>query len=202
MGKKSNNFTLSYDDIFETIKEDTRQTYEKITRDLAQEAKKDMVNAARSILRDFYDSYVPDYYVRFHNLYRMIDDSIITSHRIKSGENKGKRTTNTNPRRRVDNGYEATIAINPMLMHDNYNAMQDVVASSVWNYANRGIPNQHYDKDGWYWKPNVTIDGVNYRMDYPHDIMCGYLYKWFDIGKKEIKKIEDKYISNKTIKLR
>lgn len=168
----------SYSKQFSLIKEDVRQTTNKITRDLAKTAKRDLEIASHNIISHYYDSYVPEYYVRTHNLYNMFV-------KPKLKEN-------------VENGHKASVYADANAMFDNYHITKDAVFETVWNRGHRGIEDL---QTGAYtqnltptWHPTINYMGYQKVDKTPHILMCEFLKNWGkSFGEKRIDGIADKY---------
>lgn len=169
---------LTYSQQFKKIKDDVRLKYNKITKELAKEAQKDMTHVANSILKNYYDSYIPSYYNRTYNLYHMIFNKYTITEK--------------------DNGHVGSISATPLFMLDNYNTSPVTVYDLVWNQGHRGLPNQWLNDwdTNMPWYPRVDIYGEHYYSTTPHMLMTQYLKDWYKTGQKKAKKIGEKYCTD------
>lgn len=170
--------TKSYSEQFNLIKKDIRKSYDGIVNDMSREAKKDLDKAATDIIYDFYNSRIPDYYIRTDNF----KTSLIKNSITKYGQ---------------DNGKMAYVVLSSIPMDELYHAEKDFVFDVIWNRGIRGLPGQNLQPK---WYPHVMIDNKLMASKTPDLLMTQFVRNWCDkIGSKKINNIDKKYISNKYI---
>lgn len=180
-------YRLSYYEQLELIKKDVFKACNKICGELARTARDDLSTSMTSILKDYYDTYDPEYYSRTFNLYNML---------IKKPVKMRNGSKNTS------NKYTATIFADANGMNDCYEDPRSEVYDLVWNNAIRGKREIQYpNRNGWVWSPKFSdAYANNYNAATPHELMILYMNNWGDVSKnKKVYDILNKYRSSKVI---
>lgn len=162
----------------DTIKKDVDKIGLEFTKQLSKHVVKDLTDVHKQIISDFYNSYIPDEYVRTNNL----KNSIIPQNPMQLGKR----------------GYTSGIVVGSFNMFDNYNISPDNVFDLFWNKGVRGLPKVGTrildDGDRWYnptwvsqygerenvFRTQVVLGLYISKIGTPHQIMKDITENWGD----------------------